>query len=191
VGIGAIAQPLRRAVFLDRDGVLNRAIVRDGKPYPPACQADMQVLPGDREALTELRDRGFLLYVVTNQPDVARGTQQRSTVDAMHRSLLNALPLLDGFYVCYHDDADQCGCRKPKPGLLLTAAGEHGISLQDSYMVGDRWRDVEAGQRAGCRAVWIECGYVERGPSVSADATVRTLAEAVAWILKQSRKDRV
>jgi D-glycero-D-manno-heptose 1,7-bisphosphate phosphatase len=93
--------------------------------------------------------------------------------------------------VCYHDDADQCGCRKPKPGLLLTAAGEHGISLQDSYMVGDRWRDVEAGQRAGCRAVWIECGYVERGPSVSADATVRTLAEAVAWILKQSRKDRV
>jgi D-glycero-D-manno-heptose 1,7-bisphosphate phosphatase len=149
----------------------------------------MQVLPETHDALSELREEGFLLYVVTNQPDVARGTQRRSLVEAMHTALREALPL-DGFYVCYHDDANACECRKPKPGLLLTAAEEHGIFLPASYMIGDRWRDVEAGQRAGCRTVWIDRGYAERGPSVPADATVRSLAGAVAWILKKSRKDR-
>jgi D-glycero-D-manno-heptose 1,7-bisphosphate phosphatase len=190
VGVGAIAQPPRRAVFLDRDGVLNRAVVCDGKPYPPTCRTDLQVLPGTREALMALREQGFLLYVVTNQPDVARGEQLRSSVEAMHTALQEALPL-DGFYVCYHDDADGCECRKPKPGLLLTAARELGISLPASYMVGDRWRDVEAGQRAGCRTAWIDSGYAERGPSAPADATVRSLPEAVAWILQESRKDRL
>jgi D-glycero-D-manno-heptose 1,7-bisphosphate phosphatase len=189
VGVGAIAQPLRRAVFLDRDGVLNRALVRNGKPYPPASLHELEVLGGTDDALSELAEEGFLLFVVTNQPDVARGTQQRSLVEAMHRALRKVLPL-DGFYVCYHDDADACECRKPKPGLLLTAAGEHGISLPASYMIGDRWRDVEAGQRAGCRTVWIDCGYAERGPSTPADATVRSLPEAAACILQESRKDR-
>jgi D-glycero-D-manno-heptose 1,7-bisphosphate phosphatase len=189
VGIGAIGAE-RRAVFLDRDGVLNRAVVRNGKPYPPSCQADLEIPTGTREALMELREQGFLLFVVTNQPDVARGEQQRSSVEAMHTALQAALPL-DGFYVCYHDDADACECRKPKPGLLLTAAAEHGVWLPASYMVGDRWRDVEAGQHAGCRTAWIDCGYVERGPSAPADATVRSLPEAVAWILQESREDRL
>jgi D-glycero-D-manno-heptose 1,7-bisphosphate phosphatase len=103
----------------------------------------------------------------------------------MHTALRKALPL-DGFYVCYHDDADACECRKPKPGLLLTAAKEHGISLPASYMVGDRWRDVEAGQRA----LWIEYGYGERGPSAPPDFTVGSLPEAADWILQEGRKDR-
>jgi D-glycero-D-manno-heptose 1,7-bisphosphate phosphatase len=188
MGVGAVSESPRRAVFLDRDGVLNRPVVRDGRPYPPACPEELEIFPEAPAALTALRREGFSLYVVTNQPDVARGIQQRSLVEAMHAALRKVLPL-DGFYVCYHDDADACECRKPKPGLLLTAAGEHGISLPASYMVGDRWRDVESGQRAGCRSVWIERGYAERGPSAPPDFTVRSLREAAAWILQEGRKD--
>src|SRR5437868_1182812 len=123
----------RRAVFLDRDGVINRAIVRDGKPYPPGRIEDLEILPGVREALARLRDAGFRLVVVTNQPDVARGTQRREVIDAMHASLAAALPL-DEFRVCDHDDGDGCGCRKPKPGLLEDAAREADVSLPDSFM---------------------------------------------------------
>lgn len=190
MGIGAINQPIRQAVFLDRDGVLNRALVRNGKPYPPASLVELEVPAGTAEGLLELAQEGFLLLVVTNQPDVGRGTQLRSAVEAMHSALREVLPL-DGFYVCYHDDMDACDCRKPKPGLLLTAAGEHGISMSASYMIGDRWRDVEAGQRAGCRTVWIDCGYAERGPSSPPDGTVRSLREAVTWVLQESRKDQI
>ena len=184
MGIGAISGTLRKAVFLDRDGVLNRPVIREGKPFPPSGLHDLEVFPEAAEALAALRLAGFLLCVVTNQPDVARGAQSRDAVEQMHSALRQALPL-DGFYVCYHDDRDACECRKPKPGLLLAAAAEHGISLAASYLVGDRWRDVEAGRRAGCRTVWLDCGYAERGPSAPADSRVRSLAEAVAWILRE------
>jgi D-glycero-D-manno-heptose 1,7-bisphosphate phosphatase len=181
VGIGAVSE-VRRAVFLDRDGVLNRPVIREGKPYPPAGLHHLEIFPDAPAALAALREAGFRLYVVTNQPDVARGVQTRDEVEQIHRALSDALPL-DGFYVCYHDDGDACECRKPKPGLLLAAAEEHGISLRESYMIGDRWRDVEAGQRAGCRTVWLDFGYAERGPAAPADFTVRSITEAAAWIL--------
>jgi D-glycero-D-manno-heptose 1,7-bisphosphate phosphatase len=181
MGVGAIG--VRRAVFLDRDGVLNRAFVRDGKPYPPGSLAELEVVAGAGAALSALAGAGFLLFVVTNQPDVARGTQRRAEVEAMHAEMARTLPV-DGFYVCYHDDKDGCDCRKPLPGLLTRAADEHGVALEASYMIGDRWRDVEAGQKAGCRTVWIDCGYAERGPKEPADATVGSLAAAVSWILE-------
>jgi len=184
-----VSESLRRVVFLDRDGVLNRPVVREGKPYPPASPDELEIVPEATAALAALRQAGFALYVVTNQPDVARGTQRRSIVEAMHAALRNVRPL-DGFYVCYHDDADACECRKPKPGLLLTAAEEHGISLPVSYMIGDRWRDIEAGRRAGCRTVWIEYGYAERGPSAPPDFTAHSLPEAAGWILQEGRKGR-
>jgi D-glycero-D-manno-heptose 1,7-bisphosphate phosphatase len=171
----------RRAVFLDRDGVINRAIVRDGKPYPPERIEDLEILPGVREALARLRDAGFRLVVVTNQPDVARGTQRREVIDAMHASLAAALPL-DEFRVCDHDDRDGCACRKPKPGLLEDAARDAGVSLHDSFMVGDRWRDIEAGKLAGCTTVFIDRQYAERRPD-GPDATVASLPEAADWIL--------
>ena len=142
-----------RAVFLDRDGVINRATVRDGRPYPPEHIAELEILPGVPGALARLRAAGFRLIVVTNQPDVARGTQRREVIDAMHAHLMAVLPL-DEIRVCPHDDADQCVCRKPRPGLLEDAAGEAGLCLADSVMVGDRWRDVEAGRLAGCRTVF-------------------------------------
>lgn len=160
MGIGSITQPLRRAVFLDRDGVLTRAVVRDRKPYPPAVLEEFEVLPEALGALRTLQRRGFRLYVVTNQPDVGRGTQCRSIVEEMHKILRASLPI-DDFYVCYHDDADCCNCRKPKPGLLLAAAAEHEISLSESYMIGDRWRDIDCGYAAQCTTILVDRGYDE------------------------------
>jgi D-glycero-D-manno-heptose 1,7-bisphosphate phosphatase len=176
--------PRRRAVFLDRDGVINRAFVREGKPYPPARMEELEILPGVPEALSRLHDAGFHLVVVTNQPDVARGTQRREVIDAMHASLAAALPL-DAFRVCDHDDADGCVCRKPKPGLLETAARELDLDLAGSFMVGDRWRDVEAGRRAGCTTIFVDLEYTERRPE-RPNVTVRSLPEAADWILSVS-----
>jgi D-glycero-D-manno-heptose 1,7-bisphosphate phosphatase len=173
----------RRAVFLDRDGVLNRAIVRDGKPYPPAGQQELEILPDAPAALAKLKDHKFLLLVVTNQPDVARGTQRRAAIEEIHAALGAALPV-DDFFVCYHDDQDGCNCRKPRPGLLLTAAQKYGLDLSRCYLIGDRWRDIEAGQAAGCATVWIDRGYSERGPAAAPSARVKSLDEAAQWILR-------
>jgi D-glycero-D-manno-heptose 1,7-bisphosphate phosphatase len=174
----------RRAVFLDRDGVLNSALVRNGKPYPPASLAELRVLPEAPAALAALQARGFLLVGVTNQPDVARGTQQRAVVEAINAALLAHLPLRS-ILVCYHDDADDCACRKPRPGLLREAANRYAVDLPASFMIGDRWKDVEAGRRAGCTTVLIDCGYAEPPPSHDPDHTAPSLSDAVAWILAQ------
>jgi D-glycero-D-manno-heptose 1,7-bisphosphate phosphatase len=176
MGVDAV----RPAVFLDRDGVINRALVRDNKPFSPARIDQVEVLPGVPEALRRLRAAGYALIVVTNQPDVARGKQTRDGVQAIH-DYLATLVDVDEFRVCFHDDADGCPCRKPKPGLL-TAAPAH--ALERSIVVGDRWRDIEAGRRAGCRAaVFVDYEYDDPLP-VDADMRVRSLAEAVDWILK-------
>jgi D-glycero-D-manno-heptose 1,7-bisphosphate phosphatase len=170
------------AVFLDRDGVLNRAIARGGRPYPPKGVEDLEILPGVRDALLRLKAAGFSLVVVTNQPDVARGRQSRETVEALHARLASELPL-DEFRVCYHDDVDACGCRKPKPGLLTQTPV---YPLDRSIMIGDRWRDVEAGRRAGCRAViLIDRGYDEKR-TAEPDVRVSSLTEAADWILADS-----
>ena len=173
---------MRRAVFLDRDGVLNCAIVRDGKPYPPASLAELEILPGVAEACAALHKAGFLLIVVTNQPDVARGTQRREVVETIHQALANQLPL-DDVRACYHDDGDHYSCRKPKPGLLLEAAQDWDIDLSASFMVGDRWKDIEAGKRAGCRTIFVDYGYAERAPD-NPNHRVGSLIEAVDWILQ-------
>ena len=178
------SQPVR-AVFLDRDGVLNRAFVRSGRPYPPARVDDLEVLPGVAAAVERLREAGFRTIVVTNQPDIARGTASRSSVDEINRSLRSVVPV-DEVLVCPHDDADGCACRKPRPGLLIDAAARLGIDLSASVMVGDRWRDIEAGRQAGCRTVFVDRGYDERRPEGS-DAEVPDLPAAVAWILHHPR----
>jgi D-glycero-D-manno-heptose 1,7-bisphosphate phosphatase len=174
---------MTRAVFLDRDGVLNKAIVRDGKPFSPNSVAEMEIVADAAEALGELRRRGFRLIVATNQPDVARGKLTRAQVDAMNDHLRGCLPL-DAVEVCWHDDSDRCDCRKPEPGLLKRAAEREGISLRESFMLGDRWRDIEAGHRAGCRTVLIGDGYGETFKT-QPDVAVGNLSEAVAWILRQ------
>lgn len=170
----------QRAVFLDRDGVLNRAIVRDGKPYPPSSVGELQILPGVPEALRRLKAAGFVLIVVSNQPDVARGATRRETVEAINVALAGSLPV-DEFVMCYHDSGDGCRCRKPRPGMIIDAAGRWRIDLPASFMVGDRWRDVEAGLAAGCKTIFIDYGYSEKQPE-HADLRVGSLSEALGFI---------
>jgi len=171
-----------KAVFLDRDGVLNEAIVRQGRPYSPATLDELKLVPGAAAALGRLKAAGFLLIVVTNQPEVARGTQARSTVEEMNASMARELPL-DGFFTCWHDDRDHCQCRKPKPGLLEEAARSLAIDLRRSFLIGDRWRDIDAGAAAGCRTVLIDHRYQERAPDHEPEHRSSTLEEAVGWIL--------
>ncbi|MDQ6925473.1 MAG: HAD-IIIA family hydrolase, partial [Candidatus Eremiobacteraeota bacterium] len=180
---------LKRAVFLDRDGVVNDAVVRNGVPYPPV-PLQLRIARDAKPALQALRDAGFVLLVVTNQPDVARGTRTAAEVDAVHARLAAELPL-DGFYVCPHDDRDRCGCRKPLPGLLRRAARERGIDMRNSYLVGDRWKDVAAGRAAGVTTVFIDRSYSEPAPDPPAAATVAELGGAVRWILNRNRMQAV
>lgn len=170
-----------RAVFLDRDGVLNRAKVSNGKPYPPRTLEELEILPEARLGCQLLKDAGFRLICVTNQPDVARGDATREEVDALNGAVVQELAL-DDLRVCLHDDADACDCRKPAPGLLTSAAADWGVDLASSFMVGDRWRDIEAGRTAGCRTVFIDRGYLERHPDHT-DATAASLLEAAHWII--------
>jgi D-glycero-D-manno-heptose 1,7-bisphosphate phosphatase len=169
------------AVFLDRDGVINANIVRDGKPVAPVSLDQFQLLPGVVEAAQRLKAAGYLLIVVTNQPDVANGLTPMATVEAMHAEIRRQMPV-DDIRVCTHRDADQCQCRKPKPGMLLEAASNYGIDLASSFMVGDRWRDTEAGRAAGCLTIFVDCGYEQDGPNTP-DMVAQSLPDAVTQIL--------
>jgi D-glycero-D-manno-heptose 1,7-bisphosphate phosphatase len=174
------------AVFLDRDGVINEPVVRNGRPYPPRAASDLVILPEVVAACDVLRSAGFALVVVTNQPDVARGTLTNAAVTAIHEELRRQVQVT-AVYTCPHDDADDCPCRKPRPGMLLQAAEDLDLDLRSSYLVGDRWRDVEAGQRAGCRTVHLDRGYSEKAP-IGADMVVGGFPEAGRWILVDSQR---
>jgi D-glycero-D-manno-heptose 1,7-bisphosphate phosphatase len=176
----------RRAVFLDRDGVINRSIVRDGKPYPPPSLAEFEFLPGVTEACRLLKEAEFLLIVATNQPDVGRGTQRQAVVEEMHRHMCDILPI-DRVEVCYDGGDKPSDFIKPAPGMLLRAARELEIDLARSFMVGDRWRDVDCGIAAGCVTIFIDYGYREqlRGEP---DFLVCNLLEAARLILSFSSK---
>jgi D-glycero-D-manno-heptose 1,7-bisphosphate phosphatase len=171
------------AVFVDRDGVLNESTIRDGRPYPPDAASELRLLPGVREACLDLSAAGFKLVCVTNQPDIARGTQDPDTVATMNAHLQELLPL-DDVVVCPHDDSDGCVCRKPLPGMILDAAHRLDLDLSRSVTVGDRWRDVAAGRSAGTLTVFIDRGYSELAPD-EPDLTVRELKEAVGWIIEK------
>lgn len=171
----------RRAVFLDRDGVINRSVIRDGKPYAPMSLDALEFLPGVGKAMHSLREADFRIIVVTNQPDVRAGRQRQEVVEAIHARMKELLPI-DEIRVCYHTDEDGCRCRKPKPGMLVDAAHAWGLDLARSFMVGDRWRDVEAGKAAGCRTILVRGNYVER-QAEGFDAVATSLLEASALIL--------
>lgn len=183
-------QVKNRAVFLDRDGVLNRPMVRDGRPFPPARIEDFELYPDVPAACAQLKAAGFLLIVVTNQPDVGRGMQSREAIEAMHAKLGAALPGLDGIETCFHGGSaygQPCDCRKPQPGMLLRAALAHEIELNQSFLVGDRWRDVDCAHAAGCRAVFIDHGYIET-LRCQPDYTVKTFSHAVEAIIRTSAR---
>jgi D-glycero-D-manno-heptose 1,7-bisphosphate phosphatase len=172
-----------RAIFLDRDGVLSRSLVRNGLPFAPTTLDDFEILPEVPEACHRLKNAGFLLIVVTNQPEVGRGAMKQETVEAMHAKMRRELPI-DRVDVCYHPGhgLSHCDCRKPKTGLLVAAARELNIDLTQSWMVGDRWRDIDCGFAAGCRTVFIDRGYVETLKQTP-DYRAQDLAEAAKIIL--------
>jgi D-glycero-D-manno-heptose 1,7-bisphosphate phosphatase len=179
MGIGKVT----KAVFLDRDGVLNHSIVRNGMPYPTGL-ADLAIYADAAGALVRLKQAGYLLIVVTNQPDIARGTVTQATVDEINAIIGAALPI-DEFVVCAHDDSARCSCRKPKPGMVLDAAARHAVNLKLSFLIGDRWRDVDCGASAGVRTVLIDRGYHERAPDHAPDFVADSLASAADWILQR------
>ena len=168
---------MNRAVFLDRDGVINHNEVRDGRPRGPETPEAFVILPGVKEAIEAFHAAGFLVIVATNQPNLPR-----DVVEAMHAKMRASLKL-DDIKICWHADSDNCACRKPKPGLLLEAAKERGILLEQSWMIGDRWRDVEAGKAAGCRTVFIDYRYTGEPRPRAPDVTVGSLIEAVPFVL--------
>jgi D-glycero-D-manno-heptose 1,7-bisphosphate phosphatase len=172
---------VRRAVFLDRDGVINANVQRDGKPVAPTTLAEFRILPGVEDAIRRLKEAGFLIVIATNQPDLRTGRTPQSEVDAMHAEIRRRVPV-DAIKVCAHIDSDECDCRKPKPGMLLEAARELNIDLPSSFMVGDRWKDIAAGQAAGCLTFLVEYGYEQRNP-IKADTIVLSLPEAADVIL--------
>jgi D-glycero-D-manno-heptose 1,7-bisphosphate phosphatase len=176
-----------RAVFLDRDGVINRALERDSKPYPPRSLSEFEILPEVPAACAKLKAARFLLVVATNQPDVGRGTLKQELVEAVHAEMRRRLPI-DRVEVCYHpgQGLSGCDCRKPKPGMLLRAARELGIDLAQSWMVGDRWRDVDCGHAAGCRTILIDRGYAEELRQ-KPDFSAGNLADAADIILRESK----
>ena len=168
-----------RAVFFDRDGVINRAIVRDGKPYPPATLTEFEFTDSIKSVQRGLIERGFILFIFTNQPDVARGDQTVANLDVIHGFIQQYLPV-EKIYVCMHDDADDCQCRKPRPGMLLQAAREYDLDLGGSFVVGDRWRDISAGKAAGCRTILIDYGYNETMRD-EPDVKIQAVAEVLEF----------
>ena len=172
---------MKKAVFLDRDGVINKAIIKDSKPYPPSNVDAVEILAGVKISMEALQASNWMIIVITNQPDVARGTTSKKEVEKINNHLKNSLPI-DLIYTCYHDDKDFCNCRKPKPGALTSVAKNNKIDLNNSYMVGDRWSDIEAGNRAGCKTFFINNYYNEKQPS-NYTYQVKSLKEAVDIIL--------
>jgi D-glycero-D-manno-heptose 1,7-bisphosphate phosphatase len=173
-----------RAVFLDRDGVLTIPQFQDGRSFAPRRLADFQIYEGASRSLATLKEVGFLLIVVTNQPDVGSGLVDRAVIEEMHSRLKDVLPV-DEIEVCYHRQTDDCDCRKPKPGMLRRAAERLGIDCAGSFMVGDRASDVEAGRRVGCRTVFIDLGYVNERP-LAPDFVVSSIGEAARLIVRQT-----
>lgn len=174
----------RRAVFLDRDGVIVVPEFRSGRSFAPRTLGDFRFYPSAARSLARLREAGFLLVVVTNQPDIGNGLMDMAILEAMHARMRDELPV-DLIKACCHAQGAGCVCRKPHPGMLLEAAGELGVSLAESFMIGDRASDIAAGQAAGCRTVFVDLDYDERKPE-GATVTVRTLEGATDAVLEMA-----
>ena len=168
---------MKRAAFLDRDGVLNASITNQGIPIPPRCVEEVVILEGVEEAVKLLKLHDFLPVVVSNQPDVARGITSTLKISEINAYIGEKLDI-QHFYVCFHDNEDLCPCRKPLPGLIKSAATQLNLSIPKRVLVGDRWSDIEAGQRAGCKTFFIDYSYPETQPK-NPFTRVSSLLEAV------------
>lgn len=175
---------MNRAAFLDRDGVINRKAATEDEYI--TCWEEMHILPGVIEAIALLNRASFRVIVVSNQRCVAKGFLTVGELDSLHQRMCSELAalgaLIDGVYYCPHEEQPPCSCRKPEPGMLFAAAGEHHVDLSSSWMIGDSEKDVEAGRRAGCRTARILRPQVNAVGK--ADVLARSLLEAVNQILR-------
>ena len=180
---------MKKAIFLDRDGVINKIFMKNGIPFSPPSFAELKILPGVKESILILHKMNFVCLVVTNQPDASRGKIEKKTIIQMNNYLKDEIKF-DDIFVCYHDDHDNCNCRKPKAGLLLEAGKKWDIDLKKSYMIGDRWKDIEAGKRAGCKTIFIDLNYKEAKPK-NPDFTTDSLFSSVHLIEELQGKKKI
>jgi len=171
---------VHKAIFLDRDGVLNKAPIINGIPQSPKEIDDVKIISKTYSALKKLKLMGFCLVIITNQPDFRRGTTSKTKLQTLNNHI-GKLTKIQNIYTCFHDDLDNCLCRKPKPGLILMAANDLNIKLSESYLIGDRWKDIEAAQNAGVQGFFIDYKYKERQPELPYIA-VDSLYHAATYI---------
>lgn len=172
---------MKRAVFFDRDGVINKAVVRNRKPFPPSDLSELKIEKNAFEALKKISDLDVLNFIVTNQPDVSRGTNTKSNVDQINNFILRNLEIKE-IATCFHDNVDNCNCRKPKAGSFLMLASKYGVELEKSWLVGDRKTDIDAGKIVKCKTIFIDRNYDEIKPQ-NTDETVFSFDEAIEIIL--------
>lgn len=176
---------MKQAIFLDRDGVINSTIIKEGKPFSPRKFEDFKLVDGVKDILERFKARGWLNIIVTNQPDIARGLMKKEELQKMHNLIRENLPV-DDIFICPHDDADNCNCRKPKPGMLLEAAKKWDIDLNESFMIGDSWKDIEAGRNAGCTTLLIDSPYNKQ---IDSDLRANELSALSEMILNSRKKE--
>lgn len=179
---------LKRAVFLDRDGVVNETFIREGKPYPPRQLSELKIFEDVASSVEAFHKAGFLVIIVTNQPDLSKGLLTLENLQSIHNEIQTKVKI-DQIRFCPHEDYHDCSCRKPKAGMLLDASNEWEIDLSQSFMVGDRWKDIDAGKAAGCKTVWINRNkYQEKSP-LEFNASATSLAEAIPYILGEVKNE--
>lgn len=176
-----------KCVFLDRDGVINNVILKNGKPHPPINLRGIKILENVNKSLISLKKSGFYIAVITNQPDVSRKITTKKEVEAINNYLMSKLPL-DEINTCFHDNFHNCQCRKPLPGMILDVTKRKNIDLSKSFLIGDRKSDIEAGNNAGCKTIFIDKNYNEEKP-ITYDFTVDSLYMASQIILKGFSND--
>ncbi len=167
-----------KAVFLDRDGVINEVVWRNGQPASPRNLKEWKLNEAWLPIMASLKEQGWKIFIVTNQPDVARKLLDWEQLDQMHQEIVSKFPI-DEIAVCPHDDQDNCSCRKPKPGMLLQLAEAWEIDLAHSWFIGDTWKDMSAAKAAGCKTILLAASYNEK---VESDFRIQDPAMCLALI---------
>ena len=171
---------MKRAVFIERDSILNEVRSGPKQQIPPMGLEDFKIISEAAEPLKKLKAVGFVLIATTNQPGLSRGDQSRRELDRMHDMLRRSFPL-DDIMLCPHDEADQCPCRKPRPGLLIEAAFKWHLNLDHSFVVSDKWQDAEAARSAGCTSLLVNSPWIKQ---VHRDFVLPNLGSIVDKILR-------
>ena len=169
-----------KAVFLDRDGVINHIVYHKevNKPSSPWNIQEFKLIEHIEKPLKDLKNMGFLLFIISNQPDIPRGNIKKGTTEEINKIIYKKYPIKE-IMVCSHDDKDNCNCRKPKPGMIFELSGKYNVDLEKSFLIGDSWKDMEAGENAGIKSILIEWDY---NKEVKAEYRVGNLKSAVKLI---------